>query len=107
MVGKSDQLIKIGQDAVEGDYYSTHYSPEINRRKEQKTSSPPIKNVFHNPDGTPKTPDAMAATRLLIPPMILADAIKRANSTDWPRKVRDALAATKDFDGVTGKDHYQ
>jgi len=34
--------------------------------------------------------------------MILADAIKRANSTDGP-KVRDALAATKDFDGVTGK----
>ncbi len=33
--------------------------------------------------------------------MILADAIKRAGTTDGP-KVRDALAATKDFPGVTG-----
>ena len=33
--------------------------------------------------------------------MILADAMKRANSTDG-QKVRDALAATKNFDGVTG-----
>ena len=34
--------------------------------------------------------------------MILADAIKRAGTTDGA-KVRDALAATKDFPGVTGK----
>ncbi len=34
--------------------------------------------------------------------MVLADAIKRAGSTEGP-KVRDALAATKDFDAVTGK----
>jgi len=34
--------------------------------------------------------------------MILADAIKRAGSTDGA-KIRDALAATRDFDGVTGK----
>jgi branched-chain amino acid transport system substrate-binding protein len=34
--------------------------------------------------------------------MILADAIKRAGSTD-PAKIRDAIAATKDFPGVTGR----
>ena len=34
--------------------------------------------------------------------MVLADAIKRAGTTEGP-KLRDALAATKDFDGVTGK----
>jgi branched-chain amino acid transport system substrate-binding protein len=33
--------------------------------------------------------------------MILADAMKRAGSSD-AAKVRDALAATKDFHGVTG-----
>jgi len=33
--------------------------------------------------------------------MVLADAIKRAGTTDGP-KVRDALAATKNFAGVTG-----
>jgi branched-chain amino acid transport system substrate-binding protein len=34
--------------------------------------------------------------------MILADAIKRAGNTEGPA-VRDALAATKDFEAVTGK----
>jgi branched-chain amino acid transport system substrate-binding protein len=32
---------------------------------------------------------------------MMADAIKRAGSTDGP-KIRDALAATKDFPGVSG-----
>jgi branched-chain amino acid transport system substrate-binding protein len=34
--------------------------------------------------------------------MVLADAIKRAGSLE-PAKIRDAIAATKDFAGVTGK----
>jgi branched-chain amino acid transport system substrate-binding protein len=34
--------------------------------------------------------------------LVLADAIKRAGSTDG-QKIRDALAATKDFVGATGK----
>jgi len=34
--------------------------------------------------------------------MILADAITRAGTTD-SAKLRDALAATKDYDGVTGQ----
>ena len=46
-------------------------------------------------------PDAMSALGY-DSAMILADAMKRANSTE-PAKVRDALAATKDFDAVTGK----
>ena len=33
---------------------------------------------------------------------VLFDAIKRANSTDGA-KVRDAIASTKDFAGITGK----
>ena len=33
--------------------------------------------------------------------MILADAIKRAGTTDGP-KLRDAIAATKDYKGITG-----
>ena len=47
-----------------------------------------------------KRPDAMAALGY-DSAMILADAIKRAGTTDGP-KIRDALAATKDFQGVTG-----
>ena len=34
--------------------------------------------------------------------MILADAIKRAGTTEG-KALRDAIAATKDFPGVTGK----
>jgi branched-chain amino acid transport system substrate-binding protein len=34
--------------------------------------------------------------------MVLVDAIRRAGTTDG-EKIRDALAAVKDFDGVTGK----
>ena len=34
--------------------------------------------------------------------MILAEAIKRAGTTE-PEKLRDAIAATKDHDGITGK----
>lgn len=34
--------------------------------------------------------------------MVLADAIKRAGTTDEP-KLRDAIAATKDYVGLTGK----
>jgi branched-chain amino acid transport system substrate-binding protein len=33
---------------------------------------------------------------------VLADAIRRAGSTDG-QKLRDAIAATKDFQAVTGK----
>jgi branched-chain amino acid transport system substrate-binding protein len=34
--------------------------------------------------------------------MLLADAVKRAKSFD-PTKIRDALAATKRFKGITGE----
>ena len=37
---------------------------------------------------------------------LIADAIKRAGSTD-PKAIRDALAATKDFDAVTGQITYK
>ena len=48
-----------------------------------------------------ETPDAMAALGY-DSAMILADAIKRAGSTDGA-KVAAALAAAKDFAGITGK----
>jgi len=48
-----------------------------------------------------QTPDALAALGYDAA-KILADAMTRAGSTD-SGKVRDALAATKDFAGVTGQ----
>jgi branched-chain amino acid transport system substrate-binding protein len=92
---ESDQLVKIGQDAVEGDYFSTHYAPDIATDKSRNFVTA-YRQKFNG-----KTPDAMAALGY-DSVMVLADAIKRAGTTDGP-KVRDAIAATKDFDGVTGK----
>lgn len=92
---ESDELVKIGQDAVEGDYFSTHYAPDMATDK-SKNFVADYQKRFNG-----KIPDAMAALGY-DSAMILADAMKRAGSTDGP-KVRDALAATKDFDGVTGK----
>jgi branched-chain amino acid transport system substrate-binding protein len=48
-----------------------------------------------------KTPDALAACGY-DSALILADAIKRAGTTEGA-KLRDAIAATKNFDAVTGK----
>jgi len=92
---ESDQLVKIGQDAVEGNYFSTHYAPDVATEKSRRFVEA-YRKRFNG-----KLPDAMAALGY-DSAMILADAMKRANSTD-PAKVRDALAATRDFDGVTGK----
>jgi branched-chain amino acid transport system substrate-binding protein len=92
---ESDELVKIGQDAVEGDYFSTHYAPDLATDKSKNFV------VDYQKRFSGKTPDAMAALGY-DSAMILADAMKRAGSTDG-QKVRDALAATKDFDGVTGK----
>lgn len=97
---ESPDLVGIGQDAVEGTYFSTHYAPDV-ATQNSKNFVANYQKRFHNPDGTPKLPDAMAALGY-DSMMVLADAIKRAGTTDGP-KVRDALAATKDFDGVTGK----
>jgi branched-chain amino acid transport system substrate-binding protein len=91
---ESDELVKIGQDAVEGDYFSTHYAPDVATEQSRKF----VADYQQKYKG--KTPDAMAALGY-DSAMILADAIKRAGTTDGP-KLRDALAATKNFDGVTG-----
>ena len=97
---ESDQLVKIGQDAVEGTYFSTHYAPDVATEK-SKNFVAAYQKRWKNSDGSPKLPDAMAALGY-DSAMILVDAMKRAGTTDGP-KVRDALAATKDFEGVTGK----
>ncbi len=91
---EAPELITIGGDAVNGCFYSTHYSPEVKDPLVQKFVAD-----FKAKYGT--VPDAMAALGF-DSAMILADAIKRAGSTEGD-KIRDALAATKDFPGVAGK----
>ena len=90
---ESSALMAIGGTALEGDYYSTHFSPE--------DTSPAVQDFVKKFKARyNETPDAMAALGY-DSAMILADAMKRAGTTDGP-KVRDALAATKNFHGVTG-----
>ncbi len=91
---EAPQLIEIGGAAMEGTYYSTHYSPE--------DSSPAVQGFVKRFQArfNGETPDAMAALGY-DSVAFLVDAIKRAGVTD-PAAVRSALAATKDFTGVTG-----
>ena len=90
---ESSSLVPIGGTALEGDYFSTHFSPE--------DTSPAVQNfVKQYKQKFSETPDAMAALGY-DSVMILADAMKKTGSTDGA-KVRDALAAEKDFPGVTG-----
>jgi branched-chain amino acid transport system substrate-binding protein len=90
---ESSELVTIGGEAVEGDYFSTHFSPE--------DKSPAVEKFVKDFQAKYSvTPDAMAALGY-DSAMLLADAMKRAGSTDGS-KVRDALAATRDFPGVAG-----
>jgi branched-chain amino acid transport system substrate-binding protein len=91
---ESPKLVEIGGSAVEGTYYSTHYSPE--------DPSPVIQNFVKKYRARfNDTPDAMAALGH-DSALVLMDAVKRAGTTEGP-KLRDAIAATKDLEGVTGR----
>ncbi|MEY4387422.1 MAG: hypothetical protein RLY20_2705 [Verrucomicrobiota bacterium] len=91
---ESEKLFEIGGQAVEGCYLSTHYSPAVGSERSKKF----VENYKKRWSG--KTPDALAACGY-DSALVLADAIKRAGSTDG-QKVRDAIAATKNFPAVTG-----
>lgn len=92
---EAPELLEIaGAAALEGTFYSTHFSPDNTDPLAQKFVAD-FKSKYNG-----ETPDAMAALGY-DSVMILADAIKRAGTTDGP-KLRDALAATKDLPGATG-----
>ncbi|HEY1250246.1 MAG TPA: ABC transporter substrate-binding protein [Thermoanaerobaculia bacterium] len=89
----SPKLVEIGGDSMEGAYFANHYSVD--------DPSPAVRkfvDAYKARFGA--EPDSIAASSYDAMRM-LADAIARAGSTEGPR-VRDALATTKDFPGVTG-----
>lgn len=90
---ESATLAQVAGSGIEGTYFSTHFSTDANRPEVQDFVS-----KFKAKYG--KVPDAMAALGY-DSALILADAIKRAGSVDHS-KLRDAIAATKDFPAVTG-----
>ena len=87
-------LLEIGGPAMEGTYFSTHYSPD-NPSPEVQDFNTHYRARWH------ELPDAWAALGY-DSALVLADAIARAGGTA-PAKIRDALAVTKDFPAVTGR----
>jgi branched-chain amino acid transport system substrate-binding protein len=90
----SDQTVKIGGKAVDGCYFSNHYSPDEQRPEVQEF----VKAYKAKYAG--KVPDAMAILGYDAL-KVLCEAITKAGSTDGT-KIRDALAATKDYPGASG-----
>jgi branched-chain amino acid transport system substrate-binding protein len=89
----SAKLFEIGGKAIEGSYFSNHYSPD--------DPSPRIQDFIKRyKERFGAVPDSMAATGYDAA-MVAADAITRAKDVTG-EAIAQAVAATKDFPGVTG-----
>lgn len=89
----SPSLVEVAGDAMEGNFFSNHFSSE--------DKSPAVQNFLAKYKAKYlESPDAMAALAYDAT-MLLLDAMKRANTTDSVA-LRDAIASTKDFPAVTG-----
>jgi branched-chain amino acid transport system substrate-binding protein len=90
----SPELWKLGGNALKNSFISNHYSAD--------NPAPEVQNfvkLYKSKYGA--EPDSMAVLAYDAA-KLLADAFKRAGSNEGA-KLRDAIAATKDFAGVTGK----
>jgi len=89
-----DSLLKVGGNSLDGSFFSCHFSAD--------DQSPAVQDFVkkYKAKYSGETPDDMAALGY-DSAMILADAIKRAGTTEGD-KLKDAIAATKDYKGVTG-----
>ncbi len=88
-----DSLLKVAGKSLDGSYFSAHFSADDEAPKVQEFVA-----KFKAKYG--ETPDDMAALGY-DSAMILADAIRRAGTTE-SAALRDAIAATKGFDAITG-----
>jgi branched-chain amino acid transport system substrate-binding protein len=90
---ESPKLIEIGGKALEGSFYSNHYHVD--------DPAPAVREFVQKYEQRyGRQPDSLAALGY-DSTKVLADAIKRAGTTDGPA-LRDAIAATKNYPGVTG-----
>jgi branched-chain amino acid transport system substrate-binding protein len=90
----SPELWKLGGASLKNAYISNHYSAD--------NPAPEIQNFVKNYTAKFKVaPDSLAALAY-DSAKVLADAIQRAGGTD-SAKLKDAISATKEFPGVTGK----
>ena len=94
---ESEKLYEVGGSALDGCYFSNHYAPD--------DPNPVIQTrIRHFVDNYTKAynnvPDSLSA-QAYDAAGLLADAMKRATDLSGPA-IRDALAATKGYPGVTG-----
>lgn len=90
----SPDLFKIGGDAINGSYFSDHFAPDVPTEKARAF----VANFQAKYGQLPTGLGALGYEAALV----LIDAILRAGKDD-PTAIRDAIASTKDFQGVTGK----
>src|SRR5437764_4693185 len=90
----SEKLYEIGGDAIVGSYFSNHYSPDDPSPRIQE-----FVNKYKKAYGG-QTPDSLAAQAYDAAGMVV-DGMKRAKDLTGP-SIRDALAETKHYPGVTG-----
>jgi branched-chain amino acid transport system substrate-binding protein len=90
----SEKLYEIGGAALDGCYFSNHYSVDDPSPRIQEYVAK-FKKAYGG-----QIPDSLSAQAYDAAGM-LADAMKRAKDLSGP-SIRDALAATKNFHGVTG-----
>ena len=91
---ESEKLLEIGGDALNGTFYSTHFTPE-NKDPAVTAFVAKFKARWNN-----ETPDAYAALGYDAL-QVLVDAIRRTGGTEGP-KLREAIAATRNFSGASG-----
>jgi len=91
---EAPELVDIGGSAAEGAVFSSHYSAEA----ATTPASAPFVEAFQGEYG--EAPSAMAALGYDAY-MLVIDAIEKAGSFDRD-DIRDAMAATENFEGVTG-----
>jgi branched-chain amino acid transport system substrate-binding protein len=89
----SEKLFELGGSAIQGSYFSNHYSPDNPDPRVQKFISE-YKAAYGG------VPDALAALGYDAA-RVAIEALKRAKDLSGPA-VRDAIAQTKDFPGVAG-----
>lgn len=90
----SPEFLKVGGEAVNNCYFSCHFAAE--------SESPEVRNfveAYTAKHGTPPPPLAALAYDAV---SLAVDGLKRSGTSEGA-PFRDALAATKDFPGVTGK----
>lgn len=88
-----DSLLKVAGNALDGSFFSSHFSAEDKSPVVQAF----VKKYQAKYNAVPDDMGALGYDSA----MILADAIKRAGTTE-SAKLRDAIAATKDFKAITG-----